>query len=265
MHRIPTLFLVTFFIVATNHSHSQTPIIEWQKCYGGHSGDYATAVQLTSDHGYIMTGYTYGADGGDVMGYHGNQDIGDIWVVKTDINGNIQWQKCLGGTYFEIGALIYETIDGGYIVAGTSSSTDCSIAGNHGGADFWVVKLTSEGEISWQKMYGGSQNDYAYALDPTSDGGYIVAGFTESNDGDVITNHGERDFWIIKIDATGNLKWQKSLGGSGDDEIYSVKSTPDGGCIAAGFTESTDGDVTGFHGQRDYWVVKVDGSGNLQW
>ncbi|HVU85235.1 MAG TPA: immunoglobulin domain-containing protein, partial [Puia sp.] len=237
----------------------------WQKCLGGNNGDYSYSIEPTPDGGFIIAGNTEGQDNGDVVGYHGNPMVGDIWIVKTDNAGNIQWQKCLGGAYFETGAFIHPTPDGGYIFAGTSSSVDCNITGNLGGSDYWVVKMNSTGEVLWQKHYGGSKNEYAWSFAPAPDGGYFVSGETESADGDITLNHGIRDYWVIRIDGAGNLLWQKSLGGSGDDEAFSVQATADGGCITAGFTESNDGDVTGNHGKRDYWVVKLNNTGGIQW
>ena len=260
--------LIFLCIIISLHSYSlyaQTPVIEWQKCYGGNNGDYAWSIEQTSDGGYITAGYTEGPDNGDIMGYHGNIVVGDLWIVKSASDGTIQWQKCLGGAYQETGAVIHQTADGGYIVAGSSASVDCSITGNHGGLDYWIVKLNSKGDIVWQKMAGGSKNEYAYGLAIANDGGYFVSGFTESSDGDVTINHGVRDFWIIKLDASGNLIWQKSLGGDQDDEAFSVQATSDGGCVAAGYTQSANGDVTGFHGKSDLWIVKLDNTGNLQW
>ncbi|MFI5186287.1 MAG: hypothetical protein ACHQF0_06155, partial [Chitinophagales bacterium] len=266
MYRIATLSLITL-LCYTQFLHAQAPVIEWQKCFGSrYDADIANAVLVTSDGGFIMAGYTSGIDDGDVLGYHGAQGFGDIWIVKTDSKGTLQWQKCLGGDYFETGASILQTSDGGYILAGTEASVGCNFPDNHGSsADFWVVKLTAVGDIEWQKAYGGSNTDGAYSIDFASDGGYIVAGFAQSTDDDVTQNHGNRDYWIIKIDAAGNLKWQKSLGGSGDDEIWSMKATPDGGCVATGFTQSSDGNITGYHGNTDEWVVKLDKDGNLQW
>ena len=257
-------FIFTLFC-AVNSSFGQTPALMWQKCLGGNNGDYASSIEPTADGGFIAAGYTEGLDNGDIMGYHGNLSVGDIWVVKTDNAGNIQWQKCLGGNSFETGAYIHQTADGGYILAGTSASVDCNFQGNHGGADYLVIKLNSKGDVVWQKFYGGSMNEYAWSLSIAPDGGYIVAGETESSNGDITVNHGIRDYWVIKLDISGNLVWQKSLGGTGDDEAYSVQATSDGGCVVAGFTESNDGDVTGNHGKRDYWVVKLDNTGNIQW
>lgn len=244
---------------------AQKPAVMWQKCLGGNNGDYSNSVEPTPDGGFITAGYTEGRDNGDLTGYHGNPIVGDIWIVKTDNAGNIQWQKCMGGSFVETGAYIHATADGGYIFAGTSGSVDYNITGNHGGLDYWVVKMNSHGEVLWQKDYGGSKNEYAWSLALAPDGGYFISGETESTDGDITLNHGNRDYWVIKIDGSGNLLWQKSLGGSKDDEAYSIQATADGGCITAGHTESNDGDVTGNHGKRDYWVVKLNNAGAIQW
>jgi gliding motility-associated-like protein len=259
---LPVSFYLIFF--TCYFSYAQKPAIVWQKCYGSFNGDYTQTIRPTSDGGYIVAGYTE-SNGGDVVGYHGNLYINDIWILKLKADGSIEWQKCLGGDYMETGADIRQTPDGGYIVAGTGSSKNCSITGNHGGLDYWVVKLDSKGDIKWQKMLGGSANEYAYSIDITNDGGYVVTGETESNDGDVKGNHGLRDYWVVKLDGNGILQWQKCLGGSKDEESYSIRATNDGGCIVAGYTESSDGDVTTNYGKRDYWVAKLNNTGNLQW
>jgi gliding motility-associated-like protein len=241
-----------------------SPVVEWQKCYGGNNDDVSNCIQLTSDGGYIVAGYTTSHDG-DVMGYHGTGNGGDIFVLKIDKTGNIQWRKCLGGNDTEQGAYIVPTSDGGYILTGAAASQDCNLTGNHGATDYWVVKLDKNGNITWQKMYGGSKEDFPTAISISSDGGYFVTGYTLSNDGDVTGNHGNSDYWIIKIDGSGKLIWQKCLGGSDYDFATGIVATPDGGCISAGTTNSANGDVTGFHGAGDYWVVKLDKLGNLQW
>jgi len=264
MIRFPTLFIL-IILCATNPSFGQAPAMVWQKCLGGNNGDYANSVEPTTDGGYIVAGYTEGKDNGDVMGYHGNLAVGDIWVVKTDNTGNIQWQKCIGGSSFETGAYIHQTPDGGYILGGTSASVNCNFSGNHGGTDYLVVKLNSKGDVVWKKLYGGSKNEYAWSLSLAPGGGYFVTGETESADGDITLNHGSRDYWVIKLDVSGNLIWQKSLGGTNDDESYSVQATADGGCIVAGYTSSADGNVSGIHGKWEYWVVKLDNTGTIQW
>ena len=264
-------FLATAFILLTCIAicAQPTPVLEWQKCLGSDYGEYARCVQPTSDGGYIITGVSYGADNGDVLGHHGNATVGDMWVIKMDKAGNVEWQRSLGGNQSENGAFVIQTADGGYMLAGSAASTECNMTGNHGGFDFWLVKLNSNGGIVWQKMYGGSRIDDAHSLAASADGGYFVAGLTRSENGDVTGNHGNVDAWVIKVDATGNLIWQKALGGTGFEEARSVKATPDGGCIVGGITGSDNGDVTGFHGiptnSTDCWVVKLNNNGAIQW
>ena len=136
--------------------------------------------------------------------------------------------------------------DGGYIVAGYSESNDGDINGNHGDKDYWIVKLNSSGNLQWQKSLGGSYDDWANSIAPTPDGGYIVAGQSASNDGDITGHHGYWDYWIVKLDASGNLQWQKSLGGSSSEYAYSIAPTPDGGYIVAGSSYSNDGDAVSY-------------------
>ncbi|MDR0647870.1 MAG: InlB B-repeat-containing protein [Synergistaceae bacterium] len=235
--------------------------IVWQKSLGGSNGDIAYSIQQTSDGGYIVAGMSF-SNNGDITGHHG---IRDCWVVKLDTGGTIEWEKSLGGSGYDDAHSIQQTSDGGYIVAGISDSNDGDVTGNHGNWDYWIVKLNAGGTIVWQKSLGGSGNDLAYAIDQTGDGGYVIAGQSESTDGDVSGNHGDMDYWVVRLDASGNIQWQKSLGGSDNDQAHSIRQTSDGGYIVAGYSQSTDGDVSGNHGDTDYWVVKLDASGNTQW
>ena len=260
-----TVFTTVALILLTiSFSYAQAPEIMWQKCLGSYKGEYPHSIRPTTDGGFIIAGYTEG-NGPDVTGYHGTNETGDYWIVKLSAAGNIEWQKCLGTSFVDLCYDVRQTADGGYILAGSSWSNDCNITGNHGILDYWIVKLQPNGDIAWQKMIGGSKSEYAQSIDITPDGGYIVAGYTQSSDGDLTLNHGNVDYWVVKIDGTGNIQWQKSLGGSGDDLANGVRATSDGGCIVTGYTESIDGDVTGNHGSRDYWVVKLGNGGTLQW
>ena len=264
--RIKPLFLLFVSIVFFTASvYSQAPAIAWQRCFGGNNGDYALKVIPTSDGGYITVGYTEGSDNGDVTGYHGNIAVNDGWVVKMDRTGNLQWQRCLGGDYMDRGEDILQLPDGGYAVLLSSATDNCMYTGNHGGLDYRLIKLDAKGDIEWQKTYGGSKNEYASRMELTKDGGYIIAGETESDNGDVTINFGDRDFWVIKLNAEGNLQWQKSYGGSGDDEALAVSVAHNGGFIVGGFTNSNDNDVSGNHGKQDGWVIKIDDNGNVQW
>ncbi|RYM34933.1 T9SS type A sorting domain-containing protein [Brumimicrobium glaciale] len=235
--------------------------ISWQKSLGGSSSDIAWSIQQTSDGGYIVAGSSFSNDG-DVTGNNGSSDY---WVVKLDANGGTNWQKSLGGSGNDVAYSIQQTTDGGFIVAGSSSSNDGDITGNNGFIDYWVVKLDATGNINWQKSLGGSGQDKATSVQQTTDGGYIIAGFSYSNDGDLTVNNGGCDYWIIKLDTNGNIIWQKSIGGSGNDEAWSIQQTMDGGYIVGGYSNSNDGDVNGNYGAQDYWVVKLNTAGNITW
>jgi hypothetical protein len=243
--------------------HGQ-PTIQWQKSLGGSTNDYAYSIRQTSDGGYIIAGET-NSNNGDVTGNHG---MNDYWIVKLDPAGTIQWKKTLGGTSNDFGQSVQQTSDGGYIIAGKTDSYDGDVTTNHGNGDLWVVKLNSSGILQWQKSLGGSDGEFATSIQQTQDGGYIVAGISNSNNGDVTGHHGTNanpDYWVVKLDSSGTIQWQKSLGGSGDDRAFSIQQTSDAGYIVAGWTWSTDGDVTGHHGTYDYWIVKLDNSGTIQW
>ncbi len=249
--------LMDFWVIKIN----ETGHIQWQKSLGGDTTDFALAIRQTTDGGYIVTGCSLSNDG-EITGNHG---YFDYWVVKLNDTGAIQWQKSLGGDTLDYASAIKQTTDGGYIVSGYSVSNNGNISGNHGGYDYWIVKLNDTGAIQWQKSLGGSNSDKATAIQQTADGGYIVAGTSQSNDGDVTVNHGGVDYWIVKLNGTGVIQWQKSLGGSNYDEATAIQQTSDGGYIIAGQSNSNDGDVSGNHGSFDYWIVKINDTGAIQW
>jgi len=235
--------------------------IEWQKSLGGSGYESAISIQQTNEGGYILTGYSNSNDG-DVSGNHGNDDF---WVAKLSIMGTIEWQKSLGGSSYDYGYSIEQTNDGGYILSGTSLSNDGDVSGNHNSQDCWVVKLTGVGTIEWQKSLGGSSADSGGPIQQTNDGGYIFAGMSSSNDGDVSGNHGGLDYWIVKLTSIGAIEWQKSLGGAGYEDLQSIQQSIGGGYIITGYSDSNDGDVTGNHGSLDYWLVKLNNTGTIEW
>jgi hypothetical protein len=238
-------------------------ILQWQKSYGGSGWDRANSIQETTDGGYIVAGWSSSNDG-DVSGNIYFSD--NYWIVKLDVNGIIQWQRTFGGDSGGGGTTsIQQTSDGGYIVAGFYTDNGGDVTGNHGQFDYWIVKIDAFGILQWQKSLGGSVEDYANSIQQTSDGGYIVAGQSNSNDGDVTGNHGEPDYWIVKLDPNGIIQWQKSLGGSSWDQASAIQQTTDGGYLVTGSSSSNDGDVTGNHGDGDLWVVKLDLNGNIEW
>jgi len=240
---------------------AQAPSIQWQKSLGGTDFDQLFSIEQTNDGGYITAGSSNSQNGNILF----NKGYNDYLVVKLDNMGSVKWLKSLGGSDEDVAYSIIQTVDGGYIAAGASFSNDYDVTGNHGNADFWIVKLDTSGIIQWQKSIGGSGDDYAYSIEQTNDGGYIVAGSSNSNDGDVTGNHGDSDFWVVKLSNIGVLQWQKSFGGSGLEEAKSLKKTIDGGCIIAGYSYSNNGDVIGNNGDRDYWVIKLDSLAAIQW
>lgn len=233
--------------------HAQTPDIVWKKCFGGSNIDIAYAADLTTDGGFVITGGVLSNDG-DVTGNHGSIDC---WILKSDASANLQWQKALGGTGEETAYSIQQTADGGFIAAGYTYSIDADVSGNHGGSDYWILKLNAAGDLEWQKCMGGSADDVAASIQQTSDGGFIVAGYSSSNDWDVTGNHGLSDYWIVKLDGTGNIAWQKTLGGVNDDQAAFIQEISEGGFIVAGWS--------GVIGTADYWIINLNADGNIVW
>ncbi len=211
---------------------------QWALPLNGSGADYANSIQQTADGGFIVAGYTNSFGGPDW----------DAWVVKLNKDGTVAWQKTYGGSGTDTANSIQQTADGGYIVAG---STDSAGAGNH---DVWVVKLNADGTVAWQKTYGGSGADYAFSIQQTADGGYIVAGSTASS------GAGNDDAWVLKLNADGSVAWQKTYGDSGYDRANSVQQTTDGGYIVAGYADSSDTGV-GY----DVWVLKLNADGTVAW
>jgi ribosomal protein S11 len=220
------------FLIKTDASGN----IIWAKTYGGTGYDLAYSVQQTSDGGYIVAGVTwsFGAGGGD------------IFLIKTDANGNIIWAKTYGGTSDDWASSVQQTSDGGYIVAGVTWSFGA------GYFDAFLIKTDADGNIIWAKTYGGTDWEEAYYVQQTSDGGYIVAGWTGS------FSAGIPDAVLIKTDANGNVSWAKTYGGIGVDVARSVQQTYDGGYIVAGGTNS-------FGAGGDIFLFKADANGNVQW
>jgi len=198
------------------------------------------------------------ADGNIQCNYHGNDDA---WLTKLDSSGNIEWQKCFGGSQNESVIDIIPTDDGGYIFSGQSSSNDGDVSGNHGEADVWVAKLDHWGNLLWQKCYGGSATEFGFVIKKSLDDNYFVGGFTLSNDGDVFGNHSlspyDADIWLIKIRQNGELFWQQCIGGIGDDGLSDIVELPDGKMMLLGWTDTDNnsGDVNCDHHGPSTWDV----------
>jgi hypothetical protein len=234
---------------------------------GGTKEDKSHGVIQTSDGGFMILGVTGSADG-DVKTNPG-QGIG--WLVKLSATGSILWERCIGGSggdlilYDGTGRII-ETFDGGLAFCGPGISTDGDVGGTNGKEDAWIVKLNATGIIEWTKTYGGSQYDRLVSIIQTPDSGYILAGNNSSPDFDVTCNKGWYDGWVIKLDDTGKIEWQKCYGGTKADDIRCIASTRDGGYVFVGNTDSKDGDVKNNpDADNRIWTVKINSTGTIEW
>jgi hypothetical protein len=207
--------------------------IEWDRTFGGSDRDKGSSVQQTSDGGFILVGYTESFGAG----------WADVWLIKTDADGNKLWDRTFGGSGLDSGSSVQQTSDGGFILVGYTTSFGA------GGFDVWLIKTDADGNKLWEKTFGGSGRDWGSSVQQTSDGGFILVGYT--------TSFGAGDVWLIKTDANGNKQWDRTFGGSDWDEGWSVQQTSDGGFIIVGWTWS--------FGAGDVWLIKTDANGNKQW
>jgi uncharacterized delta-60 repeat protein len=211
----------------------------WARSYGTQSEeDVAETIASASDGGYAVAGATR---------YFANINSLDAFVIKLDSSGDVEWQKIYGGTGNDRVCCIVAVSDGGFVLAGSTSSFGAGMQ------DFWVIKLNASGDVEWQKAYGGASIDEANVIATVSDGGFIVAGSTLS------FGAGSTDLWVLKLDASGNVEWQKAYGGPSSEQANSITSLADGGFAVCGLTFSFGA------GDRDVWVLKLNSSGGVEW
>lgn len=236
-------------------------VLQWEQNYGGTDYDFGFYVEQTSDGGYIFTSNSASSDG-DVGGNYG---LRDIWIVKTDATGKIQWEQNYGGSDYDYPCAIKELPGGNFIVSGRTKSTDHDVSSTYGDYDVWVFKIDKNGTILWEKNYGGTMGELTNGMDLTSDYKIILGGRSYSSNNDVPANYGNGDAWVAKMDTNGVLNWFKNYGGSSFDEVQCIKEAADGKYIFMGTSTSSDQDVSANYGDMDYWVVKLTTSGNIQW
>ncbi|MEO8235547.1 MAG: T9SS type A sorting domain-containing protein [Flavobacterium sp.] len=253
--------------------------LDWQKSFGGSGVDLLQSIKLTKDAGFILAG-TSTSNKSEYKNEDSKGDS-DFWIIKLDAKGGEQWQKTIGGLGQEKLQSIARTKDGGYIIGGSSSSnkTEKDEKGtedkfgktedSRGNLDYWVVKLKENGTIEWQKTIGGEYIDELKSIVQTTDGGYILGGYSNSPvSGDKIdANIGIGDYWIVKLNKEGLIEWQKTVGGDQDDNLFALTQTKDGGYIAGGNSNSgaTNSKTKSNTSGTDFWVVKFDNIGTILW
>ena len=242
--------------------------LDWQKTYGGSKDDQGQQIIQTSDGGYAITGYAMSDDGDG----SNNEGFHDNWILRLDASGNILWEKNFGFSGHDHSYDLVQTADGGFFFSGfldvTSSngegSTDKSSLTAHGVGEFWGTKIDDNGNLEWRKFFGGTNNDRSFGVVNAHDGGYVLAGASESDDFDIANPKGSYDFWAVKVDKNGNFEWESSFGGTGIDQAQDILAT-EGGYIIVGNTFSSDTQVTKNNGQSDVWLIKIDDNGQLLW
>lgn len=235
----------------------ETGATMWTRSLGGPSNDYLTQVTATPDGDIVAVGRTESSKGHA----EGNHGMYDYLLIRLSPQGVVRWSKTYGGRDWDWGNSVAVTKDGGFIVSGYTYTFDDFERGqvkcNHGEMDYWLARLDPQGELLWQQCLGGPNYELGYGVIETRDGGFVVAGGSASKAGQVLDSRGGWDAWVVKLNASGELRWQKSVGGSGYDVGYGVIETRDGGLLMIGESFSNDGDFRGLHGEEDVFLAKI--------
>lgn len=226
---------------------------EWSKHYGGFFTDMPYGAVQTEDNGFIIVGSSdsYETEISNNLGTY------DFWIIKISQTGELVWTKNYGGSRIDEARAITASGDGNYIITGDTRSNDQFVTENKGSADLWMIKIKPNGDLIWEKSFGGGDFDVARSVILTSDNGFLISGSTKSSNGNVTQNKGGNDAWIIKTDSEGELLWQKSVGGSNFDFAYDAIQKPDNTIIAVGNTESSNGDISENKGASDLLIIKL--------
>ena len=226
---------------------------EWSNYYGGSFTDTAYDAIQTQDNGYIIIG---SSDSNDVDISNSNGGY-DFWVVKISNTGSLVWEKTFGGSEIDEARAITSSNDGNYLIVGDTRSDDLNISQNAGAADLWLIKITPEGTLLWEKTIGGTNFDVGRSVSKTQDNGFLISGSSRSSDGNLTTNKGLNDAWVLKIDSGGNIKWHKSIGGSETDFFYDSVELNDQTIVAVGNSNSSNEDINENKGFTDLLILKL--------
>lgn len=251
--------------------------IKWDKTHGGTGWEELQAMALTNDGGYLFGGITTTEQPSFEVSQFSKDTVswpepnGDFWLVKADSLGNYVWDHRYGGDRQDRMWSVYPTDDGGYLLGGESRSTVWAdrTKPSRGGVDYWIVKIDGEGNVEWDEAFGGEGDDFLREAIPLPDGGFFLAGFSNSGaTGDKAeASRGSSDFWVLRLNADRTIAWQKTIGGNAEDQLFDAVPTTDAGFILSGWSSSETGfdKTTPFYGLNDCWVIKLDQYGNLIW
>ena len=238
-----------FWVIKLNASG----VKQWSNYYGGSFTDTAYDAIQTEDDGYIIIGSS-DSDDVDITNNLGSYDF---WILKISATGTLVWEKSFGGSEIDEAYGISQAADGNYLIVGDTRSNDLDISQNNGAADLWIIKITPEGTLLWEKTLGGSSFDVGRSVSKTQDNGFLIAGSSRSTDGSLTSNKGQNDAWIIKINSSGNLVWQKTIGGSNVDFFYDAVELNDQTIIAVGDSNSSNEDIFNNNGFADLLILKL--------
>jgi PKD repeat protein len=249
----------------------------WDKSFGGNNDEKLYSMVATPDGGFLLGGYSDSPISGNKTAANYNTsgiystDLADYWVVKINVNGDKIWDKSFGGNSLDYLSSIVAISDGGFLLGGYSKSgiSGNKTAVNYGNEDYWIVKINTNGDKIWDKSFGGTYVDMLNSTVVTSDGGFLLGGFSDSpvSGNKTGATYGFSDYWVVKVNANGDKVWDKTLGGDDQDKLYSMVATSDGGGVLAGHSKSgiSGNKTTAKLYDFDYWVVKINANGDKVW
>lgn len=227
--------------------------LQWSRYFGGTFTDTAYDSVQTQDGNFLIMG----SSDSDDVDINNNKGTYDFWVVKLNNTGTLLWEKSFGGTEIDEARAITTTADGNFFIAGDSRSNDIDLSTNNGAADVWIIKINSDGDLLWEKTFGGSSFDGVKAIYKTQNNEFLVAGNSRSSDGNLTKNNGQNDAWIFKINAQGNVMWQKTIGGNDVDLLMGITELNNGSIVGVGNSNSSDIDISENKGFSDVLIIKA--------
>lgn len=240
--------------------------IIWEKSFGFSGSDQAYTIKETRDNGFLLGGsLDVSASGGQGNSSKSKHAGGDFWLIKIDENGNKLWSRFYGGLFTDSLFDIEETDNGDYILVGSSDSADTDVSSNIGSYDFWILKVDKNGTKIWDKNFGGTQADEAFSIVKANNNQFLIVGNSRSSNVNVSENIGSSDVWLIKIDADGNLIWEKNFGGSNFEIANKIIKNNQNNYTIVGSSRSADFDVSKNKGNKDIWLLNINENGKIYW